>query len=137
MARIRHLAIKTADPERLAAFYAEAFGMEILHHAPNGGVFLTDGYLTMALLRSRPGDIPPGINHFGFQVEDAEAVMDTIESLKLPRPTARPSTRPYAELRGMDPDGNLFDISEHGYADIEFAEDRKKKPAKAVGKVQA
>ena len=29
--------------------------------------------------------------------------------------TGRPSTRPFAEHRAMDPDGNLFDISVHGY----------------------
>lgn len=132
MARIRHLAIKTADPERLAAFYAQAFDMEIVHRAPNGGVFVTDGYLTMALLKSRPGDIPPGINHFGFQVDDAQEVSAKIEAMNLPSPTARPSTRPYAELRGIDPDGNLFDISEHGYSEIEYAEDRKKKKSSKV-----
>jgi catechol 2,3-dioxygenase-like lactoylglutathione lyase family enzyme len=129
MARIRHLAIKTADPERLGKFYAKAFDMEIIHRAPNGGVFLTDGYLTLALLRSRPGDIPPGINHFGFQVDDTRAVCETIEGMNLPTPLARPSTRPYAELRGIDPDGNLFDISEHGYAEVETADDRQKKAA--------
>lgn len=131
MARIRHLAIKSADPERLAAFYAEAFGMEILHRAPNGGVFVSDGYLTMALLKSRPGDIPQGINHFGFQVDDARETSEKIQGMNLPAPTARPDTRPYAELRGMDPDGNLFDISEHGYSEIEYAEDRKKKDKEA------
>lgn len=135
MARIRHLAIKSADPERLGEFYAKAFDMEIVHRAPNGGVFLTDGYLTLALLKSRPGDIPPGINHFGFQVDDAQAVAEKIEAMNLPPPAARPASRPYAEQRGMDPDGNLFDISEHGYADIEYAEDREKKATNAAEKV--
>lgn len=135
MARIRHLAIKSADPERLGKFYAKAFGMEFVHRAPNGGVFMTDGYITLALLKSRPGDIPPGINHFGFQVDDARAVAEKIEAMNLPAPAARPSTRPYAEQRGMDPDGNLFDISEHGYSEIEYAEDREKKATKAAEKV--
>lgn len=127
MARIRHLAIKSADPKRLATFYVEAFGMEILHRAPNGGVFITDGYLTVALLKSRPGDIPPGLNHFGFEVEDAQVLSEKIGALGLPIPAPRPASRPYAELRAMDPDGNLFDISEHGYFEIEFAEEREKK----------
>ena len=131
LARIRHLAIKSADPERLGAFYEKAFDMEILHRAPNGAVFLTDGYLTLALLKSRPGDIPPGINHFGFHVDDAQAVSKSIEAMNLPAPAPRPSTRPYAELRAIDPDGNLFDISEHGYSEIEYAEDRKARKSKA------
>ena len=47
--------------------------------------------------------------------------------------TGRPSTRPFAEHRAMGPDGNLFDISVHGYDQVEFADDRAKKkdPEKA------
>jgi hypothetical protein len=47
--------------------------------------------------------------------------------------TQRPSTRPFAEYRAMDPDGNLSDISVHGYDDVEYAADREKKkvPEKA------
>ena len=41
--------------------------------------------------------------------------------------TGRPSTRPFAEHRAMDPDGNLFDISVHGFDHVEFASDREKK----------
>ena len=67
--------------------------------------------------------------------DDARAVAAKIEAMNLPAPAARPSTRPYAEQRGMDPDGNLFDISEHGYSEIEYAEDRAKKTAKAPAKV--
>jgi hypothetical protein len=51
--------------------------------------------------------------------------------------TERPSTRPFAEHRAMDPDGNLFDISVHGYDEVEYAADRqmksKKTPEKAAG----
>ena len=42
---------------------------------------------------------------------------------------ARPSTRPYAEYRAMDPDGIPFDISVHGYGTVEFAAEREKKKA--------
>lgn len=126
MARIRHLAIKSTNPERLGEFYEKAFGMEIIHRSPNGGVYMTDGYLTLALLKSRPGDMPPGINHFGFQVENARELTKTLEDMNIPAPTVRPATTPFAELRGMDPDGNLFDISEHGYAEVEFPPEREK-----------
>ena len=130
MARIRHLAIKTTNPERLGKFYEQAFGMEIIHRSPNGGVYMTDGYLTLALLMNRPGDMPSGINHFGFQVEDARELTRKLKDMGSPEPTQRPATTPYAELRGMDPDGNQFDISEHGYSDVEYPPEREKKPAK-------
>ena len=130
MARIRHLAIKSTNPERLGEFYEKAFGMEIIHRSPNGGVYMTDGYLTLALLKSRPGDMPPGINHFGFQVDDARELTKKLVEMDSPAPTARPSSTPFAELRGMDPDGNLFDISEHGYAEVEYPPEREKSTTK-------
>ena len=125
MARIRHLAIKSADPERLGRFYETAFEMQVIHRSPNGGVYMTDGYLTLALLKQRPNDTAPGMNHFGFEVEDAQEISRRLKALNLPEPTQRPSTTPFAELRGMDPDGNLFDISEHGYADVEYPAERQ------------
>ena len=35
-------------------------------------------------------------------------------------------------MEGMDPDGNLFDISEHGYADVEYPLDRDVKQKETV-----
>ena len=135
MARIRHLAIKSTNQERLGEFYAQAFGMEIIHRSPNGGVYMTDGYLTLALLKNRPGDMPSGINHFGFQVDDARELTKTLVAMGSPEPTQRPASTPYAELRGMDPDGNQFDISEHGYAEVEYPPEREKKAGKTPEKV--
>lgn len=129
MARIRHLAIKSTDPDRLGTFYEAAFGMKRIHRSPNGGVYMTDGYLTLALLKQRPNDTAPGLNHFGFEVEDSAETSRIIADMGVARPTERPSTTPFAELRGMDPDGNLFDISEHGYDEVEYPSDRQGKPA--------
>lgn len=128
MVKIRHLAIKTADPARLAKFYQETLGLELIHQSPNG-YFVTDGYLTLALLRSRPEEAPPGINHFGIEVEDAAEIGRKIVAAGLPEPTLRPSKTPFAEQRGMDPDGNLFDISEHGYQKVEHPPEREAKRA--------
>jgi catechol 2,3-dioxygenase-like lactoylglutathione lyase family enzyme len=134
-ARIRHLAIKSPNPERLGNFYQEAFGMDVIHRSKNGGVYLSDGYLTLALLKCRPEDTPPGINHFGFEVEDSELVGRKLVEAGLPAPTQRPQTTPYAEIRGMDLDGNLFDISEHGYAAVEYPPERGAKAPRSKEKV--
>jgi catechol 2,3-dioxygenase-like lactoylglutathione lyase family enzyme len=123
MIKIRHIAIKSPDPARLAKFYQETLGLELLHKS-GSGYYMTDGYLTLALLQCRPEDAPPGINHFGIEVERAAEICDKIVAAGLPAPTTRPSKTPFAEQRGMDPDGNLFDISEHGYQRIETAQER-------------
>jgi catechol 2,3-dioxygenase-like lactoylglutathione lyase family enzyme len=127
MARIRHLAIKTKNPDRLAAFYEEVFGMKKIHSEKGGAVYMSDGYLTLALLRNRGEATPSGINHFGFHVDD---IKDTEEKLKkFDEPLVmRPANRPFAEYRAMDPDGNLFDVSAHGYDEAEFQADREKRP---------
>ena len=132
--KIRHLAIKSPNPEKLADFYQDAFGMEVLLRE-GSAVYLTDGYITLALLQCRPADSPPGLNHFGFAVEDSDAVSDKLQEHGLPEPTVRPSNRPYAELRGMDPDGNLYDISVHGFQEEEYLPERTAKQGRKKEKV--
>jgi catechol 2,3-dioxygenase-like lactoylglutathione lyase family enzyme len=128
MPKIRHLAIKTKNPARLAEFYAHVFDMKVINTEKSGAVYMSDGYLTLAILRNRGEATPSGINHFGFQVDDLAEIEQKLKKFDEPM-TARPSTRPYAEHRAMDPDGNLFDISVHGYDDVEYAADREKKKA--------
>ena len=121
MAQIRHLAIKTEDPERLATFYKEVFGLKELHRdkREGGPIYLTDGYMNLALLSNHDQQCNNGLFHFGFQVDNADEVVQKIDKLNMSRlPKARPKGRPYAELRASDPDGNFFDISEHGFSEV-------------------
>jgi len=124
MAKIKHLAIKTVDPERLAKFYVDVFEMEIVTRSDKGAVFLTDGYLNLALLQAR-GDVPPGLNHFGFAIDDMERITERLQAAGMAGPAERPNNPPFAEVRAMDPDGNMFDLSLHGYQREEYQEDRK------------
>ncbi len=59
MPKLRHLAIVTLDPERLAKFYTEVFAMEVLESTPGGGIFLTDGPINLAFLPNRAGGTGP------------------------------------------------------------------------------
>jgi catechol 2,3-dioxygenase-like lactoylglutathione lyase family enzyme len=129
MPKIRHLAIRTKDPARLAKFYGEVFDMKVIHTSTTGGTYMSDGYLTLALLPNRGDSSPSGMNHFGFQVDDIDDVEAKLATWNEPM-TERPSTRPFAEHRAMDPDGNLFDVSVHGYDDVEYAADRQMKAKK-------
>ncbi len=118
MARIRHLVFNTTDPERLARFYVEALGLTITNRAKNGGISLTDGYLNLSIHTNKMDGKPSGFNHFGFQVDDAEAVAERFREHGYRVPEKRPGDRHYAEYRAMDPDGNNFDISVNGYETI-------------------
>src|SRR4029434_1780595 len=79
MARIRHIALTTKDPEKTAAFYMQAFDMKEVSRSPNGSLHLTDVYSDLAILNwktEQDADVGPngphysGIHHLGFQVSD-------------------------------------------------------------------
>ena len=60
MAKIRHIAIKVEDQEKTAEFYKKTFGMTEAWRGPvredgNRAIYLTDGYINMAVLPSRGG----------------------------------------------------------------------------------
>lgn len=130
MAKIKHLAIITLDPNALAKFYCEVFDMKVVEKGKNGEVYVTDGYLTLALLNNKAEGKPSGLNHFGFHVDSQEEMAKRLVDYGMATPAKRPADRPYAETRATDPDGNNFDLSVHGFQRAEYQADRdaKKKP---------
>ena len=89
MAKIRHIALTTENPAKAAAFYEKAFGMEIIRKSDNGAVFLSDGYINLAILNwktEKDADVGPngpnynGIHHIGFQVDDLDEAINDLES---------------------------------------------------------
>ena len=110
MARIKHIALTTQNPDKVAAFYKEAFGWKEIRRSPSGAVFLTDGAINVAILNwktERDADVGAngpnysGIHHFGVEVDDlAEASerLDAAQGMRLtqkqgietPLPEGRP-----------------------------------------------
>ena len=131
MAKIRHLPIKTKSPERLASFYEQVFGLKRIRTEKGGAIYMSDGYLTLALLRNRGEATPSGINHFGFHVDEIAGIETKLQMFDEPL-VQRPANRPFAEYRAMDPDGNLFDVSVHGYDEAEFQADREQRTVTAA-----
>ncbi len=129
MPKIRHLAVICMNPEKLAKFYAEVFDMKVVGYSgPENrrNVFLSDGYMNLALLSQKAEGKPPGLNHFGFHIEDAADIERRMSKWDVVGPTKRPADRTYAETRGTDPEGNNFDLTEGGF-DREAAEKKKHK----------
>jgi catechol-2,3-dioxygenase len=115
MRKLRHIAIVTLDPTKLAKFYGEVFDMKIVHQSQNGSTFMTDGTITLALLKNKAEGKPVGLNHIGFHVDSRNDVGEQIKEWGLDEPAPRPADRPYAEVRITDPDGNNIDLSENGF----------------------
>jgi catechol 2,3-dioxygenase-like lactoylglutathione lyase family enzyme len=128
MPKIRHLAVICMDPEKVAKFYCDVFDMKVVGRSGRNNVFLTDGYMNLALLSQKAEGKPPGLNHFGFQVEDAEEVTARLSKWDVVGPEKRPADRVYAETRATDPEGNNFDLSVAGF-DREIAPEKRAKEA--------
>ena len=131
--KIRHIAVMSRDTEKLAQFYKDAFEMEELNRSSGerGGIpaiYLTDGYINLAVLPcSLQGESPPGLNHFGWKVDDIKDMTTVLVDHGVEDPKMRPANRPYAEYRACDIDGNMFDLSVHGFDNVETRADREAK----------
>ena len=125
----------------MAKSYTEASDKELIHqNAAGTAFFLSDGYITMAILPHRlEDDGQVGINHFGFLVDDVAAISRKITDFdeEIQEPKKRPADRPYAEFRGCDTEGNGFDLSEHGFERAESNAERDEKKGKAREKALA
>ncbi len=130
MAKIRHLAIKAQDPERLVRFYENTFDMEVILRRETGAIYMTDGYMNVAVLPLKEGD-RAGIDHFGFQVDDLEGIFGKLRQEGIEPPTPGAHNPPFAEVRGYDPEGNGFDLTVHGFEREEYQEERAKVKAPA------
>ena len=134
MARIKHIAIRTPDPEKTAAFYQEVFGLKEVGRARTG-YYLSDGHINLAILKSRdegtegsPRDAPgyAGIHHFGFLVDDVDEVCQKLEAAGAKPMTSRtdvrhaatPGPRSYYEIKYRGPDDQEIDVTESGWVGI-------------------
>ena len=131
MARIKHIALTTKDPANVAEFYKAAFGLrELRRH--NGNVFLTDGYIHVAVLKTKGEEAADmgahgahftGIHHFGFEVDDLDQACQQLEGAHGQRLTGKDhidrtiSAGGHAnfEMKWSGPDGVVIDISHTGW----------------------
>ena len=83
MARIRHIAIATQDPETTARFYIEGLGLKEVGkvNSPTAeGYYLSDGHVNLAILKFKYDDPATtegalrytGLHHFGVEIENME-----------------------------------------------------------------
>jgi len=118
--RIRHIAYNALDPERMLQFYVQVLGLRevptsyVRRQQGAGNRFGGDGSTNLAIhpfySRTEGHEVRFGINHVGFLVDNIEATMAELRSVLKIAP--RPSTRPYAEFRFRDPEGNALDLSQ-------------------------
>ena len=130
MAKIKHIALSVQDPEKTARFYEEVFGLKRVGTTESvlaSGVYLSDGDINIALLNYKSDEMSGmaaggkdfvGTHHFGFQVDDADSVKKKIEAhggtFFMDLPALKDTL--YYEEKYRDPEGVIFDVSQHGWA---------------------
>src|SRR5262249_47218840 len=94
MARVKNNPMTTQNPDKVAAFYKEAFGWKEIRRSPNGAVFLTDGAINVAILNwktEKDADVGPngpnynGIHHFGVEVDDLGEASQRLDAAQAKR----------------------------------------------------
>ena len=134
MVKIKHIAIRTPDPEKTAAFYKEVFGLKEVGQA-RAGYYLSDGHINLAILKSRepeqgtsesPRDVPgyAGIHHLGFMVDDVDEICQKLDAAGARAMTSRTDVshaaaaagpQSYYEIKYRGPDDQEFDVTESGW----------------------
>ena len=130
MARIRHIALATQDPEATAKFYKEGLGLKEVgkvNSTTAEGYYLSDGHVNLAVLKFKSDDPATtegvlrytGVHHFGVQVEDMHEARSRIEAagaVHRPYPgTEEMVARGNVEVKFSGPDGVTVDLSETGW----------------------
>jgi predicted enzyme related to lactoylglutathione lyase len=110
-ARIKHIAIVSDQYALEGRFYQAVFSMTSAENTrPERAVTVSDGYVGLNINPRKAGR-PAGLDHFGFEVDDAAKICDRLERHGV-QVSRRPGTRPFAGLSAHDPAGNVFDISQ-------------------------
>jgi catechol 2,3-dioxygenase-like lactoylglutathione lyase family enzyme len=134
MARLRHLAIATDDPDATARFYVDTFDFARVSSFDakwGRGHVLTDGTMSVSILQyfdgaaagRERGTTFVGLHHIGFEVDDVDASAqrvdhaggharhDISDALGIPRDSS------VKEFEG--PDGVVFDLGGAGVWTVE------------------
>ena len=127
MARLRHFAVCVKELEKAAHFYESVFELKRVGREDleiGSAIYMSDGVVNLALLKfsgSRGNDLKDpvghaGPNHFGFQVDDLAEAQRRIEAAGgtffFDLGDQRKGN---FERKFKDPDGIIFDISQHGW----------------------
>jgi catechol 2,3-dioxygenase-like lactoylglutathione lyase family enzyme len=130
-AKINHIAIASDRYAENARFYMALFGMKASNNTrPARAMPVGDGQIGLNNIPLREGR-RSGLDHFGFEVESMEVVLDRIHRFD-PSLTwvQRPSVRPNAAVSAHDPDMIIYDLAQRnsGKAQDVFAENNWTQP---------
>jgi catechol 2,3-dioxygenase-like lactoylglutathione lyase family enzyme len=132
VAKLRHLAIATDDPDRTAQFYIDTFEFVKVRSASGvwgEGQILSDGTINLAILKFATNEAAGvemgtgyrGLHHIGFEVDDIDGVAERVSEAggrartDIDEALGIPHDGPIrGEFKYEGPDGVVFDLSQPG-----------------------
>jgi len=105
--QIRHIAIRSEDPDQLSSFCEKTFGLRVVRKNPRGNknsIYMTDGYMHLAI-NANSGNQPNGIWHFGLLVPSLDPI-----NVITPLHQGESALGRYTENYILDPQGNRIDV---------------------------
>jgi methylmalonyl-CoA/ethylmalonyl-CoA epimerase len=115
MSRIRHIAIIVPDAEEAAQFYEKALGLKRAGRARRG-IYMSDGFINVALLTKEHENEKLGLYHFGMWVDDLDAAEKKAAGAGAQYLAGRPtSPNSFYECKYQGPDGLVFDLTHNGW----------------------
>jgi len=124
MAKLRHIALATSDPDKTPEFYQSAFGFQEIRKINSDlahAYLLSAGTLNIAILKFAKYDQLGkgldyvGLHHFGVVVDDTDEYVQKLESMGAEcfmRPSAEERAKGSFEVKFRGPDGVVFDIAD-------------------------
>ena len=125
---MKYAGIRTDDPEKMASFYQAVLPIKEVGRVSGSGsevgaIFLGAGATALGLLKRAPGG-KAGLERVGFQVN---SIQEIEERLKKAPPFLYPGEPQIALMKApsgdpgksvylKDPDGNIVELSEEGWA---------------------
>jgi predicted enzyme related to lactoylglutathione lyase len=95
---IDHFGLRTMNPEVLAEFYSEVFGLELLEKTPGDrNYYVTDGQVTMVIMPWEISDFAgtgiaaPALDHVGFKVESLAKFNENLARVARVNPMLAPA----------------------------------------------
>jgi catechol 2,3-dioxygenase-like lactoylglutathione lyase family enzyme len=112
VSKIRHIAYRASDVEKMANFFVDALGMNITQRRKNRAIDLSDGTINITVLPLRgTANENQGIDHIGFSVENDDEAGRRLETAGAKKiATIELGSPAHYEAKYQGPEGIVVDI---------------------------
>lgn len=128
---VRYLALISDQPNIVAEYYVNYFGLRLLGRTDGGDISLTDGFFNLSIFRRRvslnEADDRVGLHHIGIAIDDIREIEGRLEEhFPATEIVAENGDLQHGQYRLLDPSGLAVSLSTNGFG---TPDDRISRPA--------